>query len=79
MAKTKPCCKECVYCNMHGRAAGWQGRGDFYCENPNAKKLPPKAFGNSAPLFICYGTSESNTKPTIKTKPRWCPLVKKEN
>lgn len=70
--KTK--CSECCYCEMARRAAGWNGRGTFYCDNPEAKKLPQKVFGNKSACFICFGTAEIDTRPQIKTRPRWCPL-----
>lgn len=53
------------------------GRGYFYCENPEAKKLPREAFGNQMPEFVGFGTPEYNTKLTTKTSPRWCPRRKK--
>lgn len=74
--KTK--CSECCYCKMTRRAAGWNGRGNFYCKNPETQKLPRKVFGNKDSCFICFGTSEYDTKPTIKTRPRWCPLSDSE-
>lgn len=72
MSKIK--CTECKYCKMTWRSSGWNGRGHFYCENPAASKLSDEVFGNKAPQFICFGTVEYETKPQIKTRPRWCPM-----
>lgn len=78
-------CKECEYCKMRGRANvkysgyGIYGRGEFWCEHPDTTKLPPRAFGRSAPSFIGFGTREKDSKPQIKTSPRWCPLRKEKN
>lgn len=75
-----PRCKECQYCELHNRAdsrfVGWHsyGRGYFFCENSETKKLPIKEFGNKMPGFIGFGTPEYDTKLKMKTSPRWCPL-----
>lgn len=74
--KTK--CTECAYCKMTHRAAGWNGRGNFYCTHPKAKKLPQEAFGHKDMCFICFGTAKADTQPTVKTRPRWCPLTDTE-
>ena len=77
-------CKECQHCKLKGRAESkfsgtytGSGRGYFYCENPEAKKLPREAFGNQMPEFVGFGTPEYNTKLTTKTSPKWCPRRKK--
>lgn len=78
-----PICKECQHCELNGRAdskfAGGcrAGRGFFFCENPETKKLPREAFGNKMPGFVGFGTPEYDTKLTTKTSPRWCPRRKK--
>lgn len=71
-------CSECCYCKMTHRATRWNGRGTFYCKNPDAKKLPQKVFGNKSACFICFGTTEKDTRPLIKTRPKWCPLSDSE-
>ncbi len=74
-----PKCSECDFCEMITRAnakfskSGIYGRGEFFCENPETKKLPVKAFGNKAEGFIGFGTTEKESKLTLKTSPRWCP------
>lgn len=79
-----PRCKECQYCKLIGRGENkfsstyGYGRGHFFCENPETEKLPIKAFGNSSPRFVGYGTEEYNTKLMVKTSPRWCPRRKKK-
>ena len=78
-------CKECEHCKMRSRANvkyagyGTYGRGEFWCEHPDAAKLPLRAFGNSAPKFIGFGTVEKDSKLQMKTSPRWCPLRGKKN
>lgn len=76
-------CKECKYCKMQARAnvlysgiGRAYGRGYFFCEHPETSKLPHGAFGNSAPGFIGFGTTDRESKLTVKTSPRWCPLRK---
>lgn len=54
------------------------GRGYFFCENQETKRLPREAFGNQMPSFIGFGTPEYETKLTVKTSPRWCPRRKKK-
>ena len=74
-----PRCKECQHCELRNRAeskfAGryGYGRGCFFCENQETKRLPREAFGNRMPSFIGFGTPEYDTKLTVKTSPRWCP------
>ena len=68
--KTK--CTECEYLIMHHRSGGIYssyGRGEYCCEHPVSRRLPAKAFG----------TNERETRPTIKTAPRWCPKKGKKN
>lgn len=79
-----PRCKECQHCELRNRAeskfAGGYGygRGYFFCENQETKRLPREAFGNQMPSFIGFGTPEYDTKLTVKTSPRWCPRRKKK-
>lgn len=69
----------CVYCKMTSRAnnlyAGryGYGRGIFYCQHSKVKELPLSAFGNKAPGFIAFGTTEKDSVVQVKTHPRWCP------
>lgn len=75
-------CTECEYLIMHHRSEGIYssyGRGEYYCEHPVSERLPAKAFGSKARCFVCFGTNERKTKPTIKTIPRWCPKKGKKN
>lgn len=78
-----PRCKECRHCELRNRAeskftGGYgYGRGYFFCENQETKRLPREAFGNQMPSFIGFGTPEYDTKLTMKTSPRWCPRRKK--
>lgn len=79
-----PRCKECQHCELRNRAeskftGGYgYGRGYFFCENQETKRLPREAFGNQMPSFIGFGTPEYDTKLTVKTSPRWCPRRKKK-
>ena len=47
-----PRCKECQHCELRNRAeskftGGYgYGRGYFFCENQETKRLPREAFGN---------------------------------
>ena len=78
--KTK--CTECKYLIMRHRSGGTYssyGRGEYFCEHPEAKTLPAKAFGNRTRCFVCFGTNERETKPTIRTTPRWGPEKGKKN
>lgn len=73
--KTK--CTECEYLKMHRRSNGTYcsfGRGEYFCKHPETKRLPKEVFGRKMESFICFGTNEYETKPTIKTSPRWCPI-----
>ena len=75
-------CTECEYLIMHHRSGGIYssyGRGEYYCEHPVSERLPAKAFGNKARCFVCFGTNERETRPTITTAPRWCPEKGKRN
>lgn len=71
-----PRCKECQHCELRNRAeskftGGYgYGRGYFFCENQETKRLPREAFGNQMPSFIGFGTPEYETKLTVKTSPR---------
>mgnify|MGYP004627224143 FL=1 len=70
-------CAECKHLKMNGRSNGTYysfGRGEYFCEHPEAKRLPTEAFGRKMERFVCFGTNEYETKPTIKTSPRWCPI-----
>lgn len=79
-----PRCKECQHCELRNRAedkfaSGYgYGRGYFFCENQETKRLPREAFGNQMPSFIGFGTPEYDTKLTVKTSPKWCPRRKKK-
>lgn len=79
-----PRCKECQHCELRNRAeskftGGYgYGRGYFFCENQETKRLPREAFRNQMPSFIGFGTPEYDTKLTVKTSPRWCPRRKKK-
>ena len=74
-----PKCTVCEFCKMKGRAdSSFSGgyryrRGRFFCENPETKNLPEKAFGNKMRSFIGFGTPEKETRLTVKKSPRWCP------
>lgn len=72
-------CRECRFCHMSGRTnpkfsrCTLFGKGLFFCDNPETKRLPEKVFGNRMPGFIGFGTAEINTELIIKTCPKWCP------
>lgn len=75
-----PRCKECQHCELRNRAeskftGGYgYGRGYFFCENQETKRLPREAFGNQMPSFIGFGTPEYETKLTVKN---WYFLMEK--
>lgn len=69
-------CKYCEHCKDKYRSQGIyssHGRKSYFCENPKTAELPSKAFGNKTPGFICFGENTYESKPQIKTAPRWCP------
>lgn len=70
-------CKYCEFCKDRGRAqsqCGMLGRKEYWCVNPETKKLPISAFGNRASCFIGFGEHRSIDSPLqLKTAPRWCP------
>ena len=78
-----PKCRECDFCEMELRAdarfSGYAiyGRGMFFCQNPETKKLPRKAFGNKLEGFIGFGTPERESILQMKTSPKWCPRREK--
>lgn len=49
------------------------GRKHYYCKHPNVKTPP-----NISEGFICFGENTWESKITIKTSPRWCPLKEKK-
>ena len=73
-------CRYCNDCKASGRARDTiqgHGRKHYYCENEEAKKLPPEVFGNKAHRFIGYGENTWESKLAVKTAPRWCPKNRK--
>lgn len=70
-------CKYCEYCKQIGRQQSNRytyGRKHYYCKHQDAKTPP-----NIAEGFICFGENNKESKITIKTSPRWCPLKDKSN
>ena len=69
-----PRCKECQHCELRNRAeskftGGYgYGRGYFFCENQETKRLPREAFGNQMPSFIGFGTPEYEADGEDKPK-----------
>lgn len=73
----RDCCKMTTRANAKFSGYAIYGRGMFFCENPETKKMPRKVFGNRMERFIGFGTPEKESKLTAKTSPRWCPRRKK--
>lgn len=76
MGKLTRVCRNCEHCKDIGRsggAAGSWGRKNYFCENPKTNELPREAFGNSMQGFICFGENTRESRPQIKTAPKWCP------
>ena len=76
-----PRCKECQHCELRNRAeskftGGYgYGRGYFFCENQETKRLPREAFGNQMPSFIGFGTPDIRHEADGEDKPK---MVSKE-
>lgn len=70
-------CRYCEYCKDGGRMqsqCGRLGRKTYYCEEKRAYQLPMTAFGNKADRFIGFGDMTLQSKVSVKTAPRWCPI-----
>lgn len=78
--KVYPNCWRCQYCENIGRQQsqrGQLGRKRYYCNHPRVKELKDR---HRHPLnpFVGYGDMTLNSPLTLKTRKRWCPLLKTE-
>lgn len=80
--KETPTCRACYFMEMIGRAKmtanSWSAkgaRGDCMCRHPDAVETFNRVCPRSPRMagFIGF-TAPGESKPTIKTSPKWCPL-----
>lgn len=75
----KPKCSECIHCSDHRRLGNTRGR--FHCEHPDYEYIRKYFESHNItcmPRFICFGKC-FESKPSIKSCPRWFPLLKGES
>ena len=70
-------CRKCAFCGRRARAQtarSIMGRRMYYCAHPRLSDLPASVFRNMDPGFIGLGEATAESRLTLKTHPRWCPM-----
>ena len=70
-------CTECAFCNPASKTKASRsivGRSMYYCTHPCLSRLPVCVFRNMDIGFIGLGAATAESKLTLKTHPRWCPM-----
>lgn len=75
-----PPCQHCQYCENNGRQHsqnGRLGRKRYFCQHPRVYELKDK---RGFPLypFIGFGDMTVKSPLVLKTRKKWCPLLRQE-